>query len=151
MSYQRIVVPLDGSLLSEYVLPQVERMAAAFHSELTFLHVVPPDAVQSGEGALREPTPSQIRARADITEYLEDLQKDFEQRGIRTHWTIRCGDPTEEIVWFVNEHQCDLVIMSTHGKGEPDEENIGSVAVDVLKHLHIPVVLVGVPAPVANL
>jgi len=37
MSYERIVVPLDGSLLSEYVLPQVERMATAFQSELTLL------------------------------------------------------------------------------------------------------------------
>ena len=151
MNYQRIVVPLDGSLMSEYVLPQVERMAIAFKSELTFLHVVPPDAAGSGEAVVREPTPSQVRARADITEYLVELQKDFELRGIRTHWTIRCGDPTEEIVWFVNEHQCDLVIMSTHGGGEPGRENIGSVAVDVLKHVHIPVVLVGVPAPVANL
>ena len=146
MSYQRIVVPLDGSLLSEYVLPQVERMAAAFQSELTFLHIVP-----SEEGAVREPTPSQMRARADIIVYLEGLQRDFELKGIRTHWTIRCGDPTEEIVWFVNKHQCDLVIMSTHGKGDPGEENIESVAVDVSKQLHIPVVMVGVPASVANL
>ena len=121
-------------------------MAAAFQSELTFLHIVPSEAA-----AVRESTPSQMRVRAGITEYLEELQKDFQLRGIRTHWTIRCGDPTEEIVWFVNEHQCDLVIMSTHGKGEPEGENIGSVAVGVLKHLHIPVVLVGVPAPVANL
>ena len=161
MTYQRIVVPLDGSLLSEYVFPQVERMATAFQSELTFLHIVPSGleksgvvqsgVVQSGEGAVREPTPSQMRAGADITRYLEDLQKQFELKGIRTHWTIRCGDPAEEIVWFVNEHQCDLVIMSTHGKGAPGAENMGSVAVDVLKHLHIPVVLVGVPAGVANL
>ncbi|MCH7837953.1 MAG: universal stress protein [Chloroflexi bacterium] len=41
MSYAHIVVPLDGSLLSEYVLPQVEKMATAFNSDLTFLHIVP--------------------------------------------------------------------------------------------------------------
>ena len=30
MGYRQILVPLDGSLLSEYVLPQVVQMARAF-------------------------------------------------------------------------------------------------------------------------
>lgn len=146
MRYQRIVVPLDGSLLSEYVFPEVERMALAFQSQLTFLHIVP-----SEEGAGREPTPSQKRARADIIEYLEDLQKDFELRGVRTRWTIRCGDPTEEIVWFVDQHESDMVIMSTHGNREPGQEHMASVEVEVLKRVQVPVVLVGVPTHVARL
>ena len=102
-------------------------MATAFNSELTFLHIVP-----ESEGVAREPTPSQLQARTDIVRYLEGLQKNFEARGIKTHWTIRCGDPAEEIAWYVNEHQADMVIMSTHGQGETVVKDMGSVAVDVL-------------------
>ena len=146
MSYAHIVVPLDGSLLSEYVLPQVEKMAAAFNSELTFLHIVP-----ESDGVAREPTPSQLQARTDIVRYLEGLQKNFEARGIKSHWTIRCGDPAEEIAWYVKKHEADMVIMSTHGQSEKGVNDLGSVAVDVLRQLRIPVVLVGVPEPVASL
>ena len=146
MSYAHIVVPLDGSLLSEYVLPQAEEMARAFNCELTFLHIV-----AEPDNEPRELTPSQMRARTDIVRYLEDLQKQFAAKEIKTHWTIRCGDPSEEIAWYVRKHETDMVIMSTHTLAETEANKLGSVAVDVLRQLRIPVLLVGVPEPVANL
>ncbi len=47
MGYDRILVPLDGSHLAEYILPHVESTAQAFKAEVLFLHVIDERA---GEG-----------------------------------------------------------------------------------------------------
>ena len=146
MRYRQILVPLDGSLLSEYVLPQVEKIATAFESQLTLLHVL---AQPDSDG--NQLTPSQKRTRANIVEYLQKVQKDFGERGVTTHWTIRCGDPAQEIVWYASQHDIDLVMMSTHGGGSPAGQDVGSVAVAVMRQLSMPILLVGVPHAVAQL
>jgi nucleotide-binding universal stress UspA family protein len=40
--YQAILVPLDGSALSEQALPHAAALAQQAHAELTLLRVVPP-------------------------------------------------------------------------------------------------------------
>ena len=146
MGYQRILLPLDGSLLSEYVLPQAERMAHAFHSELTLLHVVATE-----EPERTECTPSQKHSRFNLIRYLQGVQNNLVERGVDARWTLRCGDPTEEIVWYVKLHRVDLVIMSAHGPGEVCQPDVASVAGEVLSRIKIPILLVSVPEPIAKL
>ena len=146
MSYREILVPLDGSLLSEYILPQAERFACAFGSKLTLLHAVP-----SQEGECAGLTPSQKRARADIVRYLQTVEDTLKKRGLKVSWTIRCGDPAEEIAWYVQQHNIDMVIMATHGRGEAYHRDLGSVAAEALQRIQVPVVLLRVPEPVAKL
>ena len=146
MGYHQILVPLDGSLLSEYILPKVERFAAAFGSKLILLHVV---SAEDMEATCL--TPSQKKARADIVRYLQGVEDSLARRGLKAQWTLRCGDPAEEIAWYVDRHEVDLVIMSTHGKGDGRQHDVGSVAAETLKRINIPVVLVTVPEAVAKL
>ena len=146
MGYHQILVPLDGSLLSEYILPKVERFAAAFGSKLTLLHVVPAEEMEA-----TSLTPSQKKARADIVRYLQGVEDSLARRGLKAQWTLRCGDPAEEIAWYVDRHEVDLVIMSTHGQGDARQRDVGSVAAETLKRINIPVVLLRVPEAIAKL
>ena len=146
MGYRHILVPLDGSLLSEYILPNVERFVAAFGSKLTLLHVVP--AADMEAVSL---TPSQKNARANMVRYLEGVEDSLACRGLQARWTLRCGDPAEEIAWYVERYKVDLVIMSTHGQGEARERHVGSVAAETLNRITVPVVLIKVPEAVAKL
>ena len=146
MGYHQILVPLDGSLLSEYILPKVEQFAVAFGSKLTLLHVVSAEEMEA-----TSLTPSKKRARADMVRYLQGVEDSLTLRGLKTRWTLRCGEPAEEIAWYVDRHGVDLVIMSTHGQGESRERYVGSVAAETLKKINIPVLLVKVPERIANL
>lgn len=146
MGYRRILVPLDGSLLSEYILPQVERFAAVFQNEMTLLHVVPVK-----EASDEDLTPSQKQARAGVVRYLQGVEDCLRNLGGKVDWAIRRGDPAEEIASFVRKNGIDLVIMSTHGEGEAYHKGIGSVTSQVLKLVTVPVVTARAPEPVARL
>lgn len=146
MGYRRILVPLDGSLLSENILPQVERFASAFQNEMTLLHVVPEE-----ETPHETLTSSQKQARAGIVRYLQGVEDILKHLGGKVDWAIRSGDPAEEIAEFIRKNEIDLVIMPTHGKGEAYGNRIGSVTAGVLKRVSVPVVTVRAPEPVARL
>ena len=146
MGYRQILVPLDGSLLSEYVFPQVVQMARAFSSEVTLLYVVPPN------GHLDEGTPpSKKQAVDNIIPYLEGIQDTLASRGMRVDYSILNGDPADEIAWYVKKHQTDMVVMSTHGQGEAYKRKVGSVAAKILDKVSAPVMMMRVPQVVANL
>ena len=57
---------------------------------------------------------------------------------IDTHVTV--GNAAPDIVEFADEHQIDLVLMSTHGRTGLDHFLLGSVAEKVVRHVRCPVV-----------
>jgi len=146
MKYKKLLVPLDGSLLSEYVLPHAEGIASEFGSEITLLHVVP-----EYENAANELTPSQKTNRTNIVSYLERIEQGIHDHNLVAHWSIRSGDPAQEIVWYVEEHEVDLILMSTHGQGESYERKVGSVASEVVEESMVPVLIARVPESIAKL
>ena len=144
MSYREILVPLDSSLPSAYILPQAELLG--LRKQVSLLYAVP-----SQEGERAGPTPSQKRARADIVRYLKTIEDTLKNRGLKVNWTIRYGDPAEEIAWYVQQLDIDMVIMATHGCGEAYQRALGSVAAEALQTIQVPVVLLRVPEPVTKL
>lgn len=146
MKYKKLLVPLDGSLLSEYVLPHAEGIASGFGGEITLLHVVP-----EFDDASEEITPSQKANRANIVRYLERIEESIKGQNLEVHWSIRSGDPAEEIRWYVEEHEVDLILMSTHGQGESYERKVGSVAAEVLEDSTVPILMARVPESIAKL
>ncbi|MCI0437914.1 MAG: universal stress protein [Chloroflexi bacterium] len=142
--YNRILVPLDGSRLAEYILPHVESLAAAFVSEVTLLHVI--------ESKERDPealTQSQKDARADIAKYLEGISGALAKKRLVSRWLISYGDPAEEIVRHSANGLADIVMMSTHGSGGR-ENSLGSVAMAVVSWGATPVTLVRPPEKIAR-
>lgn len=145
MSYDRILVPLDGSYLSEYILPHVEEMVRAFNADLILLHVI-----TGREPDLSELTESQKKARADISQYLEQVSDTLARRNVQAQWRVCFGDPATEIVRHAAEYDADLVMMSTHGQGDGRQELLGSVAMAVVSSGHTPVMVVRPPDEVAD-
>jgi universal stress protein A len=52
------------------------------------------------------------------------------------------GLPGEVICWMAQEHQCDLIVMGTHGRTGIKHLLFGSVAEYVLKHARCPVLTI---------
>lgn len=144
--YEHILVPLDGSLLSEYVLPHVQTIASFSMSQITLLHVIPgEDDVPVGL------TPSQKANRADIVNYLDRVGESLRSRNLIVDWSIRTGEAAQEIILYVEEHDVDLILMSTHGQGESYGKKMGSVAAEVLDEVLAPILMTRVPETVAKL
>lgn len=143
MTYDRILVPLDGSQMAEYILSQVTTMAAKFDAVATILHVV-----DTGPSDPEQMTPSQKTARADITRYIERISDRLKKHDISVEWQITYGDPASEIIRHATTHDVDLVMMSTHGRGDGARQELGSVAMSVISRGKIPVMAVMPPEDV---
>lgn len=128
----KVLVPLDGSRLSDAVLPHVRRLlsGAASACELHLLHVV--------HEAADARTEARAEARAHLAAY-EDL---LTAEGFRVRPRVVPGDPVQEILEHVVDDGIDLVAMATHGRSGVRRWVRGSVAERVLRGCPAPLLLV---------
>jgi len=73
---------------------------------------------------------------------LKSIQKKFKEQGLEIKYTIRSGEPSDEIVKTAVEKKVDHIIVSSHGRGALREMFVGSVAVKVTRKSPIPVTII---------
>lgn len=138
--FKTIVVPLDGSDLSEKALPYAVRLANSLEVNITLLRVVeipdfPGDPLQKEH--LRE-----------AAEYLTNLKawlmgdEETSQFSNQLDISVLIGDPADEICHYVREQELALVVMTTHGRSGFSRLLMGSVTGKILHKLSIPIFLV---------
>jgi nucleotide-binding universal stress UspA family protein len=142
--YKKLLVPLDGSKLSEFALEHARAIASGCNvPEVVLLRVIEPVPreayVGAGEDVIRN---AQERNKVVIQEYLSKLADDLKKEGIAAQAVVLSGNPANEILDYVNKSQPDLVIMSTHGRSGPSRWVLGSVAEKVVLHCPISVLIV---------
>ena len=117
--YSKILVPLDGSTLSEGVLPYIRWLARSIHAPVELFGVN---------------DPAQSRAYVPTTkldEYLEKIAASFS--GITDlKCTVRLGTPADMIVDRAAAEPDTLIAMATHGYSGTRRWLLGSVAEKVL-------------------
>jgi nucleotide-binding universal stress UspA family protein len=117
--YSKILVPLDGSALSEGVLPYVRSLARSIHTPVELFRVN---------------DPAQSRAYVPATqlgEYLEKIAASFS--GITDlKCTVELGTPADMIVDRAATEPDTLIAMATHGYSGTRRWLLGSVAEKVL-------------------
>lgn len=143
---ERILVPLDGSALSELALDMATTLVERFESQLILLYVVELPALALPAINMPEP-PSwavEVREQADreAQNYLQTQKQNLEQQGYRVEILVREMSPAERIVEVAATENIDLVVMSTHGQGGLTRWALGSVADRVVQHSPCPVLLV---------
>lgn len=133
--FGRVLVPLDGSALAEEVLPHVERLARAYGAEVLLLRVEPYQYTIA-PSPLVEPLwdPRVVEAT------LEAPRERLVSAGVRTSLMAAYGVVPAEILRVARD--CDLVAMSTHGRGGVSRWWFGSVAEQVVRHCTTPLLVV---------
>ena len=126
----RILVPLDGSDLSEAILPLVGRDGHAWGAEVLLVRTLGPE---SSVG----PT-----AESEALAYLAARARTLERRGLRVRWEVWHGDPSQTIVNAAVRGGVSLIAMTTHGRRGWDRLRFGSVAESVVGKAPVPVLLV---------
>jgi nucleotide-binding universal stress UspA family protein len=132
-----LLVPLDGSSLAERALPYAATLARGSARPLVLLHVLTPMPPR-GEELIHEDA-----ARVQLNAVAERLRSD--SLGVETvvSSTLR-GGVAQVISEVAQRHGCELIVMSTHGRGGLGRWLYGSVADEVLRRGSLPLVLVSV-------
>lgn len=139
--FEHILVPVDGSTLSECALPHAVTLARAFDARVTLLRVVERDRTGGLGWAIVDPLRWQMR-KAEAGAYLDELVTRFRAAGMRTESALLEGQAAERIVEFVHDRDIGLIAMSTHGQSGLSGWNVSSVVQKVILRAHIPVMIV---------
>lgn len=143
----RILVPIDLTPLGEAKLPVAQEYARAFDAELLFLHILPPKAVDADHVL-----PSEAAARA----YLDIVVAGMTAVGVRAAPLIRTGHTAAAIIEEAWTQQVDLIILGANVRPVLRSVVIGSIADEVVRRAHCPVLLVrpqldaAAPMPLRN-
>lgn len=142
--YHSILVPLDGSSLSEQALPLAVAIAERARAKLRLVLVyqIPPVPL-SAEG--RQLYVSlELAARKSEKAYLktfaEQLKKQSSSLSITS--TTLTGPVARTLREYIHESRTDLVVMTSRGQGGLRRLWLGSVADAVIRGSHVPVLLV---------
>ena len=123
---KKALIPLDGSAVSEAVLPYLSEVARYLQMELTLLRVI-----SKKNGTFAE---------ADA--YLQEWCRKLQDKDITTGYEVRVGSPAEQIIDLADELASDMVAMSTRGQTSVNLWSLGSVAQKVLLGGNTPLLLI---------
>jgi nucleotide-binding universal stress UspA family protein len=142
--YRRILVPLDGSIRAEGVLPHVEELAHRYEASVILLRVVdlmaPIGAVDRTYAGLRQQELEQATREAHA--YLAPLQGQFREKGIETHSSVAYGRPVDAILETAKGDDVDLIAIASHGQSGLARVFYGSVAAGLLQRANRPLLLI---------
>ena len=137
MTLKNILVPLDGSILAETVLPLAALLAEKNQARLILFHVIeqnPPDMVH-GEKHLTD--------QQEASEYLSRIAQTL-PKGVAIDQHVHSSaqkDVAQSIVDHSNELGVDLVVMCAHGQSGLQKRIFGNIAQQVLSMGDVPVLL----------
>lgn len=132
---ERIVVPLDGSMTAEAILPQVRRVLYRKDSEIILVRAVDPPVI---ENAIMMAEETLASAREYILAKVERLQ----ERGVRVRHIVRFGSPLGVILDAVESEKATMIGLATHGVTGLKRLLFGSVAESLIRMSPVPVLLV---------
>jgi nucleotide-binding universal stress UspA family protein len=136
--FKNFLVPLDGSVMAESVLPAVAQLAALFKTRIILIHVIEKDAPQKihGDRHLTDSTQAQIYLdKISAGAFTPDLK-------VESHvHTAEIKNVAESIVNHLSEFGNDLIIMCSHGHGGSRDLLFGSIAQQVVALGTVPVLL----------
>jgi len=148
-TYQRILMPLDGSELAEQILPYVKALIRPTRTRVFLISVLTTGLgdrtvalLTSYPPGLRLATTALYHAEIQLRAYLRSVAAALREQGAAVHIAVRQGSPADEILAYAAEVEADLISMTTHGLSGLSRWVYGNVAGKVLQGARSPVLLV---------
>lgn len=140
--YKRALIPLDGSMVAESIIPFILEIAGPLDMDVTLLRVLVPVPPMAVEGTRQVFVEDVEKLRAQAEEYLAPVAAELRGKGVRVTTTVRRGEVVAEILATAREAEVDVIAMTTHGRSGLSRLLFGSVAAAVLAHAEVPVFLI---------
>lgn len=129
-SYQHILVPLDGSKLAEKALPLAFKLAKKSKAKVTLLRIVTPPPITIQPSAHHHLSET---AEYEAADYLQKMVNRQANESIDLQSKLLRGSAASSILYFIEKHNVDLLIISSHGRSGLSRFFLGSVAEAVLR------------------
>ncbi len=145
--FERVFLPLDGSVRSECALAVAERLAAHHGAEVVLFHAVTIPSTPRRTLPSREDMELAARLtehnRASAASYLAEVAGHLESRGVQARFEVEVTRRVHRSIGDAAGQACaDLMVLSAHGEsGDPSEQH-GSVAEHFLRHPAMPTLVV---------
>jgi nucleotide-binding universal stress UspA family protein len=142
--YKKILVPLDGSELSETSLSHVLSIMECGNPPAVVLF----RAREPMDNGARQRLSAELARQLDeayheeLTEYLDKVAATLKEQGITAETVAVAGSPAESILDYAQQNDVDIIVMSSHGRTGIARWAFGSVTEKVLKESPIPVLVV---------
>lgn len=150
-----ILVPTDFSTQAENALKVAAQIANRFNGEIFLLHMLelPMQLVGTASGSAVGGGSNQNLPEALY--FMQLAKKRFREimsrpylKNIKVHETVEFHQAFEGIMEVSDEHNCDLIVMGSHGASGFKEMFIGSNTEKVVRNSHIPVLVIKNDYPV---
>lgn len=129
-----LIVPLDGSALSEKVFSLTESFAQAAKAEVNYVRIM--------QRAFSDPNDPVVRElKEDCERYLGEFVSRSQAADVKARYTIMSGIPAAEIMKEADENNNAIVVMSTHGRTGFRRAVLGSVCDTVVRSARTPVLV----------
>ena len=143
--FNHILIPTDGSELSEAAVQNGIQLARSLNAKVTGLHVVLPFHVFTTRTEMLEDTKGQYERESKIQaeQFLNFIKKTAQKAEVRCETEYATSDhPYETIIKTAENRGCDLIVMASHGRRGVQGVLIGSETQKVLTHTKTPVLVV---------
>jgi nucleotide-binding universal stress UspA family protein len=146
--YKHILIPTDGSALSDKAVEAAINLAKLLGARITALHAMEPYPLQGAYAAeasgVAELQPEIFAARSE--EYAKRVLDAVSRAAAVAN--VQCAtdyttarSPSQAIVEKAAKEQCDLIVMASHGRRGLEGFLLGSETQKVLTHSSIPVLV----------
>jgi nucleotide-binding universal stress UspA family protein len=142
--YGRVVVPLDGSIRAEYVLPVITPLSQEYQAECLLVHVVAQPEMP-GQIPLTPEERQMIdklveHNRQEIMKYFEQLKKRL-PGNVQTR-VIANNSVIATLHSLIEDEKADLVLLSAHGHSGKTKHPYGSVSTSFVIYGTTPLLII---------
>ena len=141
ISLAKIMVLTDFSPVSDLALDYALALARRYDAQIYLTHIVAPDSYQLREPGLAEITYQNLRQAAE--QGIADILISGRLRGVPHETLLFEGTLWPTVERLIHEHEIDLVVVGTHGRGKFKKMILGSVAEEVFRQASCAVLTVG--------
>lgn len=141
VSLSKIMVTTDFSAVSDHALDYAVALARRYDARIYLAHVVTPDPFQFAEPQLAQATYEKVRQAAE--QGITDILISGKLRGVPHEVLMEEGNVWPSLEKAISQHEIDLVVTGTHGRGKVQKLLIGSVAEEIFRKADCAVLTVG--------
>jgi nucleotide-binding universal stress UspA family protein len=140
-SIKHVLIPLDGSDMSERIIPHALALGRLTCSRYTLVQTL--ELLMTGYGlATYAPAEYEIDAlMQEAQQYLDRVAAGLRAEGLQVQTEVFFGPPAMTILDYAREHAVDLIALETHGRSGAARLFLGSVADKIVRGAGEPILL----------
>lgn len=143
--YQHILLPTDGSALSQVAVDSGLKFAKAIGAKVTGFYVIverPPDSFEEYAPVDVKASGVENAAKQGADKALKVIADRARLIGVSCEtYSMHHASPDQAIITFATQTECDLIVMASHGMKGVTGELVGSVTARVITGCNIPVLV----------